>query len=299
MSLHNEKKLIEIKNALQKRTVTLPDGTSLPSIGQGTWYMGENPKVKDKEIEALQLGIELGMTLIDTAEMYGNGESERLVGEAIKGRRDDVFLVSKVYPHHAGLDKIEKACEKSLERLGTDHLDLYLLHWRGRVPLAETIEGMEKLRKDGKIVRWGVSNFDTDDMKELWGTAKGKDCATNQVLYHLGSRGIDFELLPWQLDHHVPIMAYSPLAQGGSLRRQLLTDPTIRDIAEAYNVQPLQIALAWTIRSNHVVAIPKAVQKEHLLANAEAATIEFTQEDLHRLDQVFPKPTRKMPLEII
>ncbi|MCM3168590.1 aldo/keto reductase [Peribacillus frigoritolerans] len=299
MSLHDEKKRTEIKNALKKRVVTLPDGTSLPSIGQGTWYMGESPKVKDKEIKALQQGIELGMRLIDTAEMYGNGDSERLVGEAIKGRRDDVFLVSKVYPHHAGLDMIAKACENSLKRLGTDHLDLYLLHWRGRVPLAETIEGMEKLRKDGKIVRWGVSNFDTDDMKELWNTANGKNSVTNQVLYHLGSRGIDFDLLPWQREHNMPIMAYSPLAQGGSLRRQLLSDPTIREIAEKYNVQPLQIALAWTIRSNHVIAIPKAVQEEHVLANAEAATIELTQEDLNRLDEVFPKPNRKVPLDII
>src|SRR6478752_1359477 len=161
----DEKKRAEIKNALAKHVVTLPDGTSLPSLGQGTWYMGENPQVRDKEIKALQLGLELGMTLIDTAEMYGNGDSERLVGEAIKGRRNEVFLVSKVYPHHAGLDMISKACENSLKRLGTDHLDLYLLHWRGRVPLEETIEGMEKLREEGKILRWGVSNFDTVDME--------------------------------------------------------------------------------------------------------------------------------------
>lgn len=169
------------------------------------------------------------MELLDTAKMYGDGDSERLVGKAIKGRRDDVFLVSKVYPHHAGLDMIAKACENSLKRLGTDHLDLYLLHWRGRVPLAETIEGMEKLRKEGKIVRWGVSNFDTDDMKELWNTTNGKNCMTNQVLYHLGSRGIEYDLLPWQREHHMPIMAYSPLAQGGTLRRQLLTEEILED----------------------------------------------------------------------
>ncbi|WP_404441932.1 aldo/keto reductase [Sutcliffiella horikoshii] len=295
----DEKKRAEIKNALAKHVVTLPDGTSLPRLGQGTWYMGENPQVKDKEIKALQLGIELGMTLIDTAEMYGNGDSERLVGEAIKGRRNQVFLVSKVYPHHAGLDMISKACENSLKRLETDHLDLYLLHWRGRVPLAETIEGMEKLRKEGKILRWGVSNFDTADMEELWNTKNGKNSVTNQVLYHLGSRGIDFDLIPWQSKHNMPIMAYSPLAQGGTLRKQLLNDPTIHDIADKYNVQPLQIALAWTIRSNNVIAIPKAVQEEHVLANAEAATIEFTEEDLNRLDQVFPEPNRKMSLDII
>lgn len=207
----DEKKRAEIKNALAKHVVTLPDGTSLPSLGQGTWYMGENPQVRDKEIKALQLGVELGMTLIDTAEMYGNGDSERLVGEAIKGRRNEVFLVSKVYPHHAGLDMISKACENSLKRLGTDHLDLYLLHWRGHVPLEETIEGMEKLREEGKILRWGVSNFDTVDMEELWNTTNGKKCVTNQVLYHLGSRGIDFDLLPWQREHNMPIMASVPL----------------------------------------------------------------------------------------
>ncbi|WP_199478477.1 aldo/keto reductase [Peribacillus saganii] len=295
----DDKKIEEIKNTLAKRVVPLPDGTTLPCLGQGTWYMGENPQERNKEIKALQLGLSLGMTLIDTAEMYGNGDSERLVGEAIKGRRDEVFIVSKVYPHHAGLDMISNACENSLKRLGTDRLDLYLLHWRGSVPLAETIEGMEKLREAGKILRWGVSNFDTVDMEELWNTTNGKNSMTNEVLYHLGSRGIDFDLLPWHREHNMPIMAYSPLAQGGSLRRQLLSDPTIQDIADKYNAQPLQIALAWTIRSNSVIAIPKAVQEEHVFANAEAAMIELVEEDLKRLDQVFPKPTRKMPLDII
>lgn len=299
MSLLDEKKFTEIRSRLEKRVVTLPDGTTIPCLGQGTWYMGEKPKRKAEEIKALQLGIELGMKLIDTAEMYGNGDSERLVGEAIKGRRDDVFLVSKVYPHNSGMDKIKIACENSLKRLGTDHLDLYLLHWRGRVPLEETIEGMERLRKEGKILRWGVSNFDTDDMEELWNTPNGSNCSTNQVLYHLGSRGIDFDLLPWQRVHHMPIMAYSPLAQGGSLRKQLLTDPTIREIANKYKVKPLQIALAWTIRTNDVIAIPKAVQEQHVIENAEAATIELTKEDLDKLDKVFPKPTKKMPLDII
>ncbi|WP_026695197.1 aldo/keto reductase [Peribacillus kribbensis] len=295
----NEKKIEAIRNSLAKRMVTLPDGTSLPCLGQGTWYMGENPQMRDKEITALQLGIDLGMTLIDTAEMYGDGGAERLAGEAIKGRRDRVFLVSKVYPHHAGQDMISKACEDSLQRLGTDHLDLYLLHWRGRIPLAETIEGMEKLRREGKIVRWGVSNFDTADMEELLNTPDGANCAVNQVLYHLGSRGIDFDLLPWQREHNMPIMAYSPLAQGGSLRNRLLNDPVILDLAGKYRVTPLQIALAWTLRSDHVIAIPKAVQEEHVLANAEAAAIQFTQEDLIKLDQAFPKPNRKMPLDII
>jgi diketogulonate reductase-like aldo/keto reductase len=290
---------MEIKNRVEKPVVTLPDGTSVPCLGQGTWYMGENPQAKAKEIKALQLGIELGMKLIDTAEMYGNGGSERLVGEAIKGYRDDVFLVSKVYPHNAGLDKISIACENSLKRLGTDRLDLYLLHWRGSIPLEETVEGMEKLRKEGKILRWGVSNFDTDDMIELWNTPNGRNCATNQVLYHLGSRGIDFNLLPWQREHHMPIMAYSPLGHGGSSRNQLLSNLIVNEIAEKYQVKPMQIALAWTIRTNDVIAIPKAVQEQHVLENAEAASIELTEEDLNRLDEVFPKPRKKMPLDII
>ncbi|AEH49384.1 aldo/keto reductase [Parageobacillus thermoglucosidasius] len=299
MGVLDSKKIMEIRSRIEKRVVTLPDGTAVPCIGQGTWHMGEKPQEKAKEIKALQLGIELGMKVIDTAEMYGNGASERLVGEAIKGRRDDVFLVSKVYPHNAGLDNISTACENSLKRLGTDYLDLYLLHWRGRIPLEETIEGMEKLRKEGKILRWGVSNFDTDDMKELWNTTNGSNCATNQVLYHLGSRGIDFDLLPWHREYHVPIMAYSPLAQGGTLRKQLLTDPIVNEIAKKYNVKPLQIALAWTIRTNDVIAIPKAGQEQHVLENAEAAAIELTQEDLKRLDEAFPKPRKKVPLDII
>ncbi|MBY6270435.1 aldo/keto reductase [Parageobacillus thermoglucosidasius] len=299
MGVLDSKKIMEIRSRIEKRVVTLPDGTTVPCIGQGTWHMGEKPQEKAKEIKALQLGIELGMKVIDTAEMYGNGASERLVGEAIKGRRDDVFLVSKVYPHNAGLDNISTACENSLKRLGTDYLDLYLLHWRGRIPLEETIEGMEKLRKEGKILRWGVSNFDTDDMKELWNTTNGSNCATNQVLYHLGSRGIDFDLLPWHREYHVPIMAYSPLAQGGTLRKQLLTDPIVNEIAKKYNVKPLQIALAWTIRTNDVIAIPKAGQEQHVLENAEAAAIELTQEDLKRLDEAFPKPRKKVPLDII
>lgn len=288
-----------IQSQLENRIVKLPDGTKIPAIGQGTWYLGEDPGKKEDEKNALQLGLELGMKLIDTAEMYGHGKSEQVIGEAIKDRRDDVFLVSKVYPQNAGLSKIAASCENSLKRLGTDHLDLYLLHWRGSVPLEETIEGMERLKKEGKILRWGVSNFDTDDMEELWNTNGGKNCATNQVLYHLGSRGIDFDLLPWHLEHEMPIMAYSPLAQGGSLRKQLLSDDTVNEIAKKYDVTPLQVALSWTLRSNHVIAIPKAVQEQHVYQNADAASIKLTQEDLDRLDKAFPKPDKKMPLDII
>ena len=289
----------EIINTLAKKTVTLPDGTTVPRIGQGTWRMGENPFNKKAEIKALQLGIELGMKVIDTAEMYGDGGAERVVAEAIKGRREEVFLVSKVYPHNSGLDRIKKACENSLKRLGTDYLDLYLLHWRGNIPLEETVEGMEMLRKEGKIKRWGVSNFDTEDMEELWGIENGDHCMINQVLYHLGSRGIDYDLIPWHKKHNRPIMAYSPLAQGGSLGSQLLTDPIIQEIGKKHGVLPLQVALAWTIREEHCLAIPKAVQEEHVWANAEAATIELTDDDLAKIDQAFLKPTRKMPLDII
>lgn len=288
---------MSVKN--EKRVVTLPDGTKLPSIGQGTWRMGENTAMKEQEVKALQLGLDLGMKVIDTAEMYADGGAERIVGEAIKGRREEVFLVSKVYPHNAGLDRIKTACENSLKRLGTDYLDLYLLHWRGAVPLEETIEGMEMLREEGKIKRWGVSNFDTEDMIELWNLPNGKNCMTNQVLYHLGSRGIDYDLAPWHKQRQIPIMAYSPLAQGGSLRKQLLTDKTLLAIAQKHNAEPLQIALAWTIRSNICLAIPKATRTEHVLANANAATIELTAEDLKKLDEIFPKPMCKMPLDII
>lgn len=296
--MSNDKKMADIQSALENRVITLPDGLTVPILGQGTWYMGENSLDKNEEVKALQLGIELGMTLIDTAEMYGNGGAERVVGEAIQGRRDDVFLVSKVYPHNAGRKKIAEACENSLKRVQTDYLNLYLLHWRGRVPLAETIEGMEKLKQEGKILRWGVSNFDTEDMDELMASG-GAHCMTNQVLYHLGSRGIEFDLLPWQREHQMPIMAYSPIAQGGSLRRQLLTDPVVVDIARIHQVQPLQIVLAWCIRSNQVIAIPKAVQPEHVLQNAAAASITLTKADLEKLDAVFPAPNRKMPLDII
>ena len=288
-----------IREQLENRPVTLPDGTELPCLGQGTWYMGEEKQRKKAEVQALQLGLALGMKLIDTAEMYGNGNAEHIVGEALRDRRDEAFLVSKVLPHNAGQDNIEQACENSLRRLETDYLDLYLLHWRGGVPLEETIEGMEKLQRKGKIVRWGVSNFDTDDMEELTSTAGGTRCMTNQVLYHLGSRGIDYDLLPWQREKQIPAMAYCPLAQGGKLRRQIIEDAVVHDIAEKHHATPLQIALAWTIRHGDVISIPKAVQEQHVWDNAKAATIELTESDLAQLDSSFPKPDRKLPLDIV
>lgn len=299
MAALNHEQIQDIKMANTERTVRLPDGTLLPRLGQGTWYIGDEPSKRKEEIQTLRLGVELGMYLIDTAEMYGDGKSESLVGEAIEGIRDDVFLVSKVYPHNSGLGRIAKSCEDSLKRLKTDRLDLYLLHWRGSVPLSETIEGMERLVEAGKILRWGVSNLDTDDMKELIHLDKGTHCVTNQVLYHLGSRGIEYDLLPWQREHRMPIMAYCPMAQAGSLRKGLVGNQVVKDIAERHEITPFQLLLAWCIRSGDVIAIPKASKKEHVVENAAAGRIELTEEDLNRLDEVFPKPSRKIPLDIV
>lgn len=299
MNLINDEKMQKIRDINLKRQVKLPDGTLVSALGQGTWYLGENPQIRQREIETLRMGIKLGMTLIDTAEMYGDGGSEILVGEAIKGIRDKLFIVSKVYPHNAGLSNIFTACENSLKRLNTDHLDLYLLHWRGSIPFEETIEGMEKLKKQGKILRWGVSNLDTEDMDELFNCNNGENCMTNQVLYHLGSRGIEFDLLPWQRKHSMPIMAYCPIAKGGQLRKQLLNDPIIVNMADKYNVKPLQIILAWSIRTNDVIAIPKASRIEHVIENAKAAAIFLSKEDLSKLDNIFPKPRRKMALDVL
>lgn len=299
MGLLNKKQKEQIRCNNAKRLVEFGDGKFLPTIGQGTWYMGEGLQDENKEVNALKLGIELGMTLIDTAEMYGSGGAELIVGEAIKGIRDKVFLVSKVYPHNAKLRNISSACENSLQRLGTDNLDLYLLHWRGDVPLQETIEGMEKLKKEGKILRWGVSNFDAKDMEELWNCEGGQGCATNQVLYHLGSRGIDFDLLPWQIEHNMPIMAYCPIAKGGNLRKELLEDSIVKDIAKNHNVSPLQIILAWSIHSGNVISIPKAVQEEHVIENARVASIILSEKELIKLDSSFPKPCKKIKLDIL
>ncbi|WP_410512239.1 aldo/keto reductase [Paenibacillus sp. BR2-3] len=291
--------LAEIAKVNRSKRIKLADGASVPRIGQGTWFIGENESRREEEVAALRLGVELGMDMIDTAEMYGDGRSERLVGEAIKGIRDEVFLVSKVYPHNAGNMRLARSCEESLNRLGTDHLDLYLLHWRGNIPLEETVEGMERLVEQGKIARWGVSNLDTGDMKELLRIAEGTHCVTNQVLYHLGSRGIEYDLLPWQKGHRMPVMAYSPLAQAGSLRKGLVENATVQEIARKHEVSPLQIMLAWTIRENDVVAIPKASSPDHVIENASAGLIQLTNEELWRLDDAFPMPSWKVPLDMI
>lgn len=282
-----------------RRSVYLPDGSSMPQLGQGTWYLGEDPEKREEEIKALQLGIQLGMTLIDTAEMYGDGKSERLVGEAIRGMRDEVYLVSKVYPHRASRNEILAACADSLRRLGTDHLDLYLLHWRGDVPLSLTIAGMEQLKAEGKILRWGVSNFDVKDMEELFSIKNGNQCQVNQVLYNLGSRGIEFDLMKWQKERNIPIMAYSPLAQGGKLRKHLLGSEEVRLVAEKHKAEPLQIILAWCIAHKDVVAIPRSSNPDHTYLNAAAAKIRLDEADFKLLDERFPAPTMKMALDIL
>ncbi|EXF96391.1 hypothetical protein HK44_015685 [Pseudomonas fluorescens HK44] len=272
------------------RTLELA-GVPVPVIGQGTWRMGEDPRQRTREIAALRTGIDLGMTLIDTAEMYAEGGAEEVVGEAIAGVRDRVFLVSKVYPHNASQRGIPLACERSLRRLGTDYIDLYLLHWRGQFPLAETVDAFERLRDDGKIGRWGVSNFDVADLHELGSDA----CATNQVLYNLEERGIEFDLLPWCQQQRMPLMAYCPIAQAGSL----LFEPTLKQIAARLNVTAAQVSLAWILRQDGVIAIPKAVHPEHVQLNAAAGELKLDAEDLQALDRAFRAPSRKHRLAMV
>jgi len=280
--------------------VELPDGTKVPMLGQGTWHIGDEPNKRQEEIAALREGIERGMTLIDTAEMYGSGRSESLVGEAIAGVRDEVFLVSKVYPHNAGGGQLVRSCEASLKRLKTDRLDLYLLHWRGSIPLSETVAGMQRLVQEGKIVRWGVSNLDLSDMEELLGSSPdASNCMTNQVLYHLGSRGIEYDLLPWQRAQRMPIMAYCPLAQAGSLRRGLVQHEAVQTFAGKYGITPYQVLLAWCIRSGDVIAIPKAASRAHAIDNAAVGAMRFEESDWARLDEAFPPPKQPMPLDIV
>lgn len=283
-----------------KQCVMLPDGTPIPSLGQGTWFLGEQKNRRKEELESLKAGISAGMTLLDTAEMYGDGKAEELLGEAIKDfDRSSLFVVSKVYPHNAGRKNIFKSCIKTLERLNTDYLDLYLLHWRGSIPLSETVECMEQLKKEGKIRRFGVSNFDTADMKELWNVPGGNNCQINQVLYHVASRGIEFDLIPWLEEHKVPVMAYCPLAQAGDLKQGLYENPVLIRIADAHQCTVSNILLAFVIRSGNVVAIPRTANKHHALDNAKAWEVELTEDELHEIDQAFPAPVRKMYLDIV
>lgn len=274
-------------------------GQSLPAIGQGTWYMGENATRRQQEVAALRAGIECGLTVIDTAEMYAEGGAEKRVGEAIRGLRDKVFLVSKVYPWNAGGKQLVSACEGSLRRLGTEIIDLYLLHWRGGFELAETVEGMQALIAQGKIRHWGVSNLDVDDMQELWSVEGGAGCAANQVLYHLASRGIEYSLLPWCQSRTVPVMAYCPLAQAGRLRSGLLADATVQRIAHDHLATPAQVLLAWVIHHHGVMAIPKAATIAHVEENAAALQLTLTAEDITRLERAFPAPETKIALDVV
>ena len=276
------------------RKLKLPDGEQVPALGQGTWKMGESRSKRKDEVAALKLGLDLGMTLIDTAEMYAEGGAEEVVAEAVKGRRREVFIVTKVYPHNASRAGMQAACERSLKRLKTDRIDLYLLHWRGGISLAETLAGFEDLKAAGKIRHFGVSNFDLADMKELQALPGGKDAATNQVLYNLKHRGIEFDLLPWGEAQGLPIMAYSPLEIGPLQRASAL-----RRVAERHGVSTAQIALAWVLRRPDVIAIPKASRLEHVRENRAALDLPLTEEDLAELDAVAPPPRRPTPLEMI
>lgn len=273
-------------------TTTLPSGEAVPVLGLGTWKMGEDRNRFDEEVAALRLGLDLGVTLIDTAEMYGNAEA--VVSEAIAGRRDPLFIVSKVLPSNASRSGVAAACERSLKRLGTDRIDLYLLHWRGGVPLAETVEAFEALKMAGKIRHWGVSNFDVDDMQELEGLADGAGCQTNQVLYNLSRRGPEFDLLPWCRQRSMPIMAYSPVEQG-----RLARNGKLQAVADRHGATAAQLALAWAVAQPGVIAIPKAVRPDHVRQNVAALDIALSPDDLAELDKAFAPPSRKQPLEMI
>jgi diketogulonate reductase-like aldo/keto reductase len=276
------------------RTLSLPSGERIPVLGQGTWELGEDPAERAEELRSVRLGIELGLTLIDTAETYGDGAAEELVAEAIEGHRDEVFLVSKVLPTNATRHGTIEACERSLKRLKTDRLDMYLLHWRGRLPLDKTIEAMNELKDAGKIRHWGVSNFDTVDLAELVMLAGGDAVETDQVLYNLSHRGIEFELLPWCRDWGLPIMAYSPINRG-----DLIQNDVVVEIAKKHDAAPSQIALAWVLRHDNVCAIPKASIHEHVRENLGALDIRLDSEDLKLLDEQFPPPQGPVPLEMI
>lgn len=266
----------------------------MPRLGLGTWHMGESASQRAAEVGALRAGIDLGLKLIDTAEMYADGGAEQVVGEAIRGRRDDVFLVTKSYPHNASRKELPRACERSLDRLGVDSIDLYLLHWRGRVPLAETVEALEQLVETGKVERWGVSNFDVADMEELAAVARMGGIFANQVLYNPARRGIEFDLLPWCRERNVQVMAYSPLDEG-----TLASDRRLETIGGRFGASAGQVALAWTIRRPGVCAIPKAGTIEHVRDNAKALELILDEETLREMDRIFTPPSRKQRLEII
>ena len=276
------------------KSVRLPGGEAVPALGLGTWRMGERARARGDELTAIRHALELGYRLIDTAEMYGEGGAEEVVGEAVAGRRDEVFIVSKVYPHNASRKGTVAACERSLKRLRTDHIDLYLLHWRGSIPLAETVAAFEQLQRDGKIRHWGVSNFDVADMNELWSIRSGAHCAANQVYYSASRRGIEFELLPWLHERSVPTMAYCPIDEG-----TLAKNTALAQIGKERGATAAQIALAWALSRPDVIAIPKAVKRDHLRQNIAAADLALSPADLAEIDRHFPAPRQPTPLAIV
>lgn len=289
----------EINSAPKVRTTPLPSGRPIPVLGQGTWRMGEDPSQRQSEVAAIRLGLDLGMSLIDTAEMYGEGGAEEVVGEAIADRRAEVFVVSKVYPHNATRRGAIAACERSLRRLKTDYIELYLLHWRGDVQLSETLDAFQQLKEEGKILEYGVSNFDVDDMEEAFALPGGDAIATNQVLYNLAHRGIEWNLLPWSSERGIPIMAYSPLGNDRAEQKRIFGEEAMKAIAARHNATPGQIVLAWLMRHPDLVVIPKASSPEHIRANRAAHDLKLTDVDLQELDQAFPPPRRKIPLEMV
>jgi diketogulonate reductase-like aldo/keto reductase len=276
------------------RTTALPSGESVPVLGLGTWHMAEQRRRREDEVAALRLGIDLGMVLIDTAEMYGEGDAEELVGEAIEGQRDEVFLVSKLLPSNAGGRDTIRACESSLRRLRTDRLDLYLLHWRSSTPLEETVDAFSRLVDEGKIRHWGVSNFDVSDMEEVDDLPAGGGVATDQVVYSLARRAIEADLLPWCQERRIPVMAYSPVDQG-----RLLEHSVVREVADRHGASPAQVAVAWVLRQDGVVTIPKAGTPDHVRENRAALDVDLTDDDLAELDGAFPPPAEPQPLEVL
>ena len=283
-----------------EKYLQLKNNSKMPRLGMGTWYLGEDNRTREAEIKALQAGVEAGAELIDTAEMYGGGRAERLVGEALpKYNRKKLFLVSKVYPHNAGRNQIFDSIKNSLDNLRTDYLDLYLLHWRGSIPLAETVECMEELVREGRIKNWGVSNFDTDDMKELFTVPGGENCAVNQVLYHLGSRGIEYDLMPWLEEHEIPVMAYCPLAQAGALQQGLLKSRILLEIAAKYQITVMQLLLAFVLNHDNVTAIPRSKSADHVLENMAVRDLKLEADDYEAMNRTFPAPASKTYLDIV
>ncbi|MFT4434863.1 aldo/keto reductase [Caballeronia sp. 15715] len=278
----------------QEKVVHLPSGEQIPALGQGTWEMGDSARTRSAEIAALKTGVDLGMTVIDTAEMYGEGESEKLIAEALKDRRDELFIVSKVYPHNGSESGVKAACERSLKRLQTDRIDLYLLHWRGGEDLEGVIGGFEALKAQGKIRHWGVSNFDTDDMVELFALENGNRCATNQILYNVARRGPEFELLPWMRERNMPAMAYSPVDHA-----RLPKQSVLNDIAKARGLSAMQVALAWVLQQPQVIAIPKAGTVAHVIENAAAREVTLSGEEMSLIDSQFKPPRSKRALEML